>query len=334
MTTTSVTRPAPSGAPTPADRRLARRQVAIFLGTTFTLLAVSTCIGKALGVDVSQIQDAPPAGQAAMYGQALWPSVGAVVALLATRRSLRNAGWGLRRTSWRSVGIGWLFAVVVGLTAPAVLWGSGLAGFDSTGFGLHLALSLLVLPLPYCVLALAEDLGWRGVLVPRLAELGGPRLVVLGGGLAWAVFHWPLILFHGGAPDGAPRLWALAMFTIGAVALGAVLAWMWLRWGQWPGIVAHATINAIGYHLVAPATVHREHTGWFATESGLGAAVVLVLAAVVWLRFAPLRRVNGRTVALVRTEGCVDDQVVRTSEARDDWGAGRVRRGASEARDE
>jgi nitrate reductase gamma subunit len=88
------------------------------------------------------------------------------------------------------------------------------------------------------------------------------------------------------------------MFTIGITGLGAVLAWMRLAWGQWPGVVAHAVINAVGYHLVAPATVEEELTGWFATETGLVGAAVLAVGAYLWLRRAPLRRVGGRTIAL------------------------------------
>ncbi|HYO39754.1 MAG TPA: CPBP family intramembrane glutamic endopeptidase [Nocardioidaceae bacterium] len=285
-------------APASEDRQLASRQVAVFLATTFGLLAGSTVVALGLDVDVSRIQEAPAAGQAALYLQALWPLVGAVVAQLVTRRTLRGTGWGFSRTPWRTLRTAWLYAAGVSLLGPVVVWTTGLAGFDGTDAPLHTLLALTVLTLPYVVLALGEDVGWRGVLVPRLAELGGPRLVVLGGGLAWAAFHWPLILLLGGTPDGVSPVWAVCMFTVGITGLGAVLAWMRLAWGQWPGVLAHAVVNAVAYHLVAPATVDREHTGWFATETGLVGAVVLALSALVWLRAAPLRRVDGRTVAL------------------------------------
>ena len=294
--------PGAAGPPDDQDRRLARRQVAVFGATTAALLGLSTALGLAADVDVSRIAEASPAGQAAMYGQALWPGLAAVVAVLATRGTLRGADWGFRRPSWRSLGVGWLYAAVVALLAPALVWATGLAGFDGSGLLLHALLALTVLTVPYVVLALAEDLGWRGLLVPRLAELGGPRLVVLGGGLAWSAFHWPLVLLLGGAPDGVPVLWALVMSTVSTTALGAVLAWMRLRWGQWPAVLAHAVVNAVAYHMVTPAVVERTHTGWFSTEAGLAAAVVTTAVAVLWLRAAPLRRVGGRTVALLRDE--------------------------------
>lgn len=113
--------------------------------------------------------------------------------------------------------------------------------------------------------------------MPRLAELGGPLLVVLGGGLAWAAFHWPLMLLLGGAPDGVPVLWAVLNVHHRCHRAEAVLAWMRLRWGQWPGVVAHAVVNAIAHHLVA--TVGGEHSAWLTTESGLAAAVVAPAAA-------------------------------------------------------
>jgi membrane protease YdiL (CAAX protease family) len=300
MSTTSSP-PATTAVATPDPTGLARRQIAIFLSTTFGLLAASTVTGVALDVDVRHLADASPTGQAAMYGQALWPLVGAVVAQLATRRTLRRPGWGFQRTPWRTLGLAWLFAVVVGVLPPVLVWVTGFAGFNPADLARHALLAMTVLALPYVVLALGEDVGWRGLLVSRLALLGGPRLVVLGSGLAWAAFHWPLMLFLGGAPEGVPLLWSVPMFTIATTALGAVLAWMRLRWGQWPGVVAHAVLNAVTYHLIVPATVEDTRTGWVGTESGLAAALVLTVAAVLWLRSAPLRRVDGRTVAALGT---------------------------------
>jgi membrane protease YdiL (CAAX protease family) len=151
-------------------------------------------------------------------------------------------------------------------------------------------LGLTLLVLPYVVLALGEDVGWRGLLVGRLAEVAGPRTVVLVSGLVWSSFHWPLIALLGGTPEGVPVWWALLWFTVGTTAFGAVLANMQLRWGIWPGVLAHAVVNATLYHVVEPLTGDTGDTNWVATETGAAQALAMLVAAVVWFRFAPLRR--------------------------------------------
>jgi membrane protease YdiL (CAAX protease family) len=182
--------------------------------------------------------------------------------------------------------------------AGVLVWTFGLAGFDGGELGLLAVLGCTVLGLPYVVLALGEDLGWRGLMTTRLAGVAGPRTVVLATGLVWGMFHWPLMLFLGGTPAGTPLWFALTSFTIGTAALGAILASMQLRWGIWPGLVVHAMVNAGLYHVVGPLTTDTEHSGWCAGEVGLFQNLLLVLAAVAWWRFAPLRRTpDGRTAA-------------------------------------
>ena len=243
----------------------------------------------AQGVDVRNIEDASPLGQAVMYGQALWPFVGVLVARLSVGGSLRRAGLGFRRPGWRPLGLAWAYGLGVTLAGGLLVWGTGLGGIDTGPLTGVVPLGLTVLALPYVPLALAEDVGWRGLLVTRLAEVSGPRTVVLVSGFAWAAFHWPLIALLGGTPGGVPAVAAVAMFTVSTLALGAVLASMQLRWGIWPGVLAHAVVNAALYHVLEPMTTEQGATGWFATETGLAAAVVGVAGAWLWLRRFPVR---------------------------------------------
>ncbi len=291
--TTSPRLSAPA-APVPARPSPARhsptREIGVFLGTVAVLLTGTTVFAASQDADVQHVDQAPPLVQAVLFGQALIPLVAAVVAGLVTRGSLRRPGWGFRRTSPRSLGRAWLWALGTTLTGGVLVWLTGTGSLDGDGLDAMVPLGLTVLVAPYVLLALAEDVGWRGLLVTRLAEVSGPRTVVLGSGLAWAAFHAPLVVVLGGTPDGVPVAWALACFTVGAVAFGAVLASMQLRWGIWPGVLAHAVVNAAMYHVLDPLTGDTGSTGWFAGETGLFQASVMVVAAVVWFRFAPLRR--------------------------------------------
>ncbi|MGY1815133.1 CPBP family glutamic-type intramembrane protease [Blastococcus sp. SYSU D00820] len=300
--TTTPHLPAPQAAPpaVPA-RRSPWAEIGVFLGTVAVLLTGTTTVAVLADADVAHLDQAPPLVQALLFGQALLPLIAALFARLVTTGSLRRPGWGVRRTSWRHVGAAWLWALPTVLAGGLLVWATGTGGFATGGLDVMVPLGLTVLVAPYVLLALAEDVGWRGLLVTRLAEVAGPRTVVLVSGLAWSVFHWPLVLFLGGAPEGVPAGWAVLCFTVGAVAFSAVLASMQLRWGIWPGVVAHAVVNAAMYHALVPLTADTGSPGWFAGESGLFAAVALVAGAAIWLRRSPLRRrPDGGTVAARR----------------------------------
>ena len=131
----------------------------------------------------------------------------------------------------------------------------------------------------------------------RLAQVAGPRTVVLASGLAWSAFHWPLILWLGGTPEGVSPAYAVVMFTVALTAFSAVLASMQLRWGIWPVCVAHAVWNATLYQVLEPVTVEESSTTWFSTETGLFLAVTSLVAAALWWRRFPLRGTSsGSTV--------------------------------------
>ncbi|MBL7497811.1 hemerythrin domain-containing protein [Frankia sp. CNm7] len=324
-------RPAPAASPAqphqPETGRRPRRELVVFLATTFGLTAASTCVALGQSVDVSHIGDASGLGQAAMYGQAAWPLVGAAAARLSTRRlsSRRRpggssaVGWGWRRPSARVLGLAWAYGVAYPLLAGILLWATGLGGFDgaklASGFGLDglptplgaalaILLGLTVGCLPYLALAIGEEVGWRGVLVPHLAASNSPARVVLLGGLIWSAFHLPIIIALGGTPDGVPAPVAAALFAVALTALGSTLAWQRLRYGLWPVVVTHAAVNATLYVVVAPATVERSATGWFGTETGLLLAVTSVAAAMLWARRAPLRSsAAGTVIAATRAPG-------------------------------
>lgn len=293
---TTVTRP--TSRHNEIRRAGVRRELSVFLVTVAALLAVTTAIGVREEVDIVRIDQASPVGQAVMYGQALIPLVAALLARLVTAGTVRRAGFGIRRTPWRTIATAWAFGLACPLVAAVIVWGAGLAGVRTEALEPQLLLGVTLLVVPYAALAFFEDLGWRGLMVTRLATVAGPRTVVLASGVAWSMFHWPLLIFLGGTPDDVPLVFGLASFTLGTVALGAVLANMQLRWGLWPGVVAHAVINAVTYHVLVPLTAPQEHTGWFAGEVGIVSGLVLTAAAVIWWRVAPLARAaDGTTVA-------------------------------------
>jgi membrane protease YdiL (CAAX protease family) len=241
-----------------------------------------TAVAASQGVAVLTIEEASPLGQAATYGLALTPLVAAFATRLSTTHRMR--GWGFRRVGGRTLLLAWLVGLVPVLAAYAAVWLSRAAGYDGDLRSAILAATVMVLP--YLVLAIAEDIGWRGLLVARLAELAQTRIVYLVSGVLWSLSHVGLLVFLGGTPAGVSTVYAVAMFTIATTALGSILAAMQLRWGLWPGVLTHATVNAVLYQFADPSTVQTSPwTPWIATETGLAYAVAMLLAALVFLRW-------------------------------------------------
>jgi len=101
--------------------------------------------------------------------------------------------------------------------------------------------------------AFGEEWGWRGFLVQHLLPYG-QRVAVVGTGLVWGIWHWPIIAMgynYGFDYAGSPWLGMLAMAWI-AIFLGAILAWVTLQSGSvWPAAVGHGAFNAIaGYGIL------------------------------------------------------------------------------------
>lgn len=233
------------------------------------LVLATAAVAVVQGADLNHLDDAPPGAQLALYGQAFLPAVAALVAW----GGPRGFPWGFRRTSWRHIGVAFaLPALGVGL-AYGIAWLTGLTQVRAGG---------VFLPgvLLYLVLAVGEQLGWSSFLVTRL---NGAPLVV---GLAWAAFHYPLMLFVPGAVrPGVPTPWALLWFTVEAVALAFPMVALRLRTGSiWPVLVLHTTLNSALYLVAEPLT--KGSARWLGEGGALTsiAIVIVVVATRTWWR--------------------------------------------------
>jgi membrane protease YdiL (CAAX protease family) len=86
--------------------------------------------------------------------------------------------------------------------------------FIVSAFGYISLLNLL----PNMLLALGEELGWRGFLVPELTTWVGFRRASLYSGVIWAAWHLPGILAGAYGAAGTPKAYQLACFTLLAIA--------------------------------------------------------------------------------------------------------------------
>ena len=274
-----------------------RREITIFLALTAALTAATIAVAVSQGVDVTRLGEAPLVGQIALFGQAFYPGVAAIAARLITAGTLRGLGWGWGATR-PYLALGYALPLAYCAVAYGLAWTTGLAGWDPEGLaaGLPVAgvpegvasfgaalLALTVGMMPFLVLSLGEEIGWRGLMVPRLAETMTLPRVALYSGLAWASFHVPLMLFIPGAVEGVPVLYAVACFAVTGIALSYPLAWLRLKSRSvWPAVVLHASHNVAVYLVCDPLTADTGNSAFFAGETGVGLALACVSVAALW----------------------------------------------------
>jgi uncharacterized protein len=208
---------------------------------------------------------------------------------------------GFRWPGMRAIAWGYLLPIGYASTAYLFVWSTKLAPADLDGFlrasqrSLHLgtgagvlnmALILTFGVLQSGVSATGEEIGWRGFLVPVLAQRLNFTGVVLVSGIIWALWHFPLVVF-GTYNSSAPKWLALLCFTVMIIATGTQAAWLRLKTGSvWPAAMLHACHNAVIQWLFDSMTVETGRSAWFAGEFGIALAVVSTLFAIPFWRNA------------------------------------------------
>ncbi|MEO5866162.1 MAG: type II CAAX endopeptidase family protein [Sphingomonas sp.] len=223
----------------------------------------------------------------------MWcPGIAALLSRLILQRDLRGQGWALWRP--RALVLAYLLPVAyalpvyipvwlthLGIFAPAH-WAAGatmVGAASSPAVGLALAATLgVVMSL---LSAAGEEIGWRGYLVPVLAERLGTRATVIVSSLIWAAWHMPLIIFADyGA--GTPLWWGIPCFVAMILGLGIILGWLRLTSGSlWPAALLHASHNLFVEGVFDGATTKLRWTHYATGEFGIGLAITIAIAA--WL---------------------------------------------------
>ncbi|MFJ4224544.1 lysostaphin resistance A-like protein [Microbacterium sp. NPDC089695] len=218
----------------------------------------------------------------------------------------RGGAAGTPATVWRSLGLRLgggakrvVAALMVGLLSPVVLLFASLvlaaavgtydldptlrqvvadlgmptdaSGADAwAAFSARLATAMLLGATITTILALGEEIGWRGYLLPRMHERWGLPVAIVGGGIIWGLWHAPLILLGYNYPDAAPWVGQLAMIAACTVVGGFLyLLTVGLR-SVWPAALAHGVNNGVSGFLVASLlvpgsqvdTVNGSPLGW------------------------------------------------------------------------
>lgn len=102
--------------------------------------------------------------------------------------------------------------------------------------------TLPLLAVVYLIIALIEEVGWRGYALPRLQARYGAWAASLRLGLIWGIWHLPQWLIPA---TGQADKWPFGVFLLHTVAFSILLTWLYNRSAGtlWPVILAHAAFN-------------------------------------------------------------------------------------------
>ncbi len=136
----------------------------------------------------------------------------------------------------------------------------------------HLGLSrdLLMFAVIWFVLAFGEEIGWRGFALPNLAARRGFWMGATILGLAWTLWHYPLLLVNARISSLDEAVYWLGLFSLQIFLANFLISWLMLR----SGAVLIPTLFHTAFNVVA--------TAYYAaaidlTVTGAMAAIVLLL---------------------------------------------------------
>jgi len=211
----------------------------------YSVLVLLMAVGAALSIRILEIS--PSMGMWVLWS--ITPTAAALVMLLVvTRDGYSREGWkslGLHRPGLNVWWIAFGATLLITVAASAVVWATPFASFIVPEGGIadaaiNFLINFLILALTF---SLAEEIGMRGYLLPKLLPLGRSRALFLSG-LVFATWHMPLILLTPVFPVGN-KLISLPLFYGTVVAASFFFGYLRIYTGStWPAAIAHAVHNA------------------------------------------------------------------------------------------
>ena len=98
-------------------------------------------------------------------------------------------------------------------------------------------------------LALFEEIGWRGWLLPQFMRRMSARRAIVATAIVWALWHVPFGLSGIQHIDGVSPARVAILIPFGTVAAGLVIGWLWVRTESiWIAAIAHGALNNWGQY--------------------------------------------------------------------------------------
>lgn len=198
----------------------------------------------------------------------------------------------LQRVDWLVTGADGLYH-----TPPERGWGvltpAGLAG--------RVALNAIVGVIVVSALALFEEVGWRGWLLPRLIDRMSNRRAVVITSVVWALWHVPYALSGIQHLDGVPVGWTALAVPPGIFGSGLIIGWLWLRSESlWIAAIAHGALNNWGQYVFKFVAGAGQSSDLLVLGSG---SLALILTGTLLLLFEDPNRRHAAPIAPIWSGG-------------------------------
>ena len=199
---------------------------------------------------------------------------------------------GQRRAVWAGVGFnprrgrGLLIAVLGPAVIVAVSFGVaaafGVVQFSGLppGFGRHI-LNVVLTTIIFAVVFLGEEIGWRGYLLFRVAELTSGRRAAVITGAFHAIFHLPLLLLTTTYQSAGKRWIVVPVVMVTLTLAGVWYGWLRLWSGSiWPVSLTHSVFDNLMEAVAGVAvTTSPAMMAYVTTETGVVTMIIMLLVA-------------------------------------------------------
>ena len=199
---------------------------------------------------------------------------------------------GQRRAVWAGVGFnprrgrGLLIAVLGPAVIIAVSFGVaaafGVVQFSGLppGFGRRI-LNVAATTIIFAVVFLGEEIGWRGYLLFRVAELTSGRRAALVTGAFHAIYHLPLLLLTTTYQSAGNRWIVVPIVMVTLTLAGVWYGWLRLWSGSiWPVSLSHSAFDNLMETVAGVAvTTSPAMMAYVTTETGVATMIIMVLVA-------------------------------------------------------
>lgn len=252
-----------------------KRELATFLVLTFAFSTVFYVIlGSAKTLNL---------GGGRYVLMLMWcPGVAAMITRLIFQHNLRGEGWLPGKIQFPL--LGYVLPIAYATVAYGVVWLTGFGAFDSSRFHTSPLRFIALGTVLSLISALGEELGWRGFLVPKLAEGTTFTRTAIVSGCIWAAWHMPLIIladYNGGT--SVP--YSIACFAVMVLGISVPMAWLRLRSGSvWPAALLHASHNLYIQGYFDNVTVDTGITKYLTGEFGAALAITATMTGFIFWR--------------------------------------------------
>jgi len=253
----------------------------------------------AFGLTVTVSLLYPILGEMTVFIHMYTPTLATLIMMLVvTRDGYSKAGWanlGLHRAGLRWWLLALLGPLVLMSAVYGIVWNTSVAQAvfpDGSRLG-EMASNVAIGLGISSALAIGEEIGFRGYLLPRLVQLGTTKALLLSG-LLHAIWHFPLMLLTPVYPILGNWLIVGPIILLTLTSAGVFYGYLQLTSKSvWPATLAHGTIN-LSFELFAELTVSTSPLAleYLAGETGVLTLVATALSAAVLLYRLRQRRSN------------------------------------------